>query len=112
MASRLALLAFATLLVAAQTAWAQDKGCTTGRDGRLVCPPPDSTCVVARSGDVICSSPGGGIEIDRYGDPVCGPGYCAKDIRGDLFCSSSPRGAASQDRYGAAVCAVGCVAAK
>ena len=91
---------------------AQDKGCTPDRYGRMVCPAPDSTCIADRYGDIVCSTPGGGIVEDRYGDPSCGPGYCTKDPRGDVFCSSSPRGAASTDRYGNAVCAGNCVQAR
>jgi hypothetical protein len=89
-----------------------DTTCTPTRDGRLVCPPPDARCVTTRLGDVVCSTPGGGIAFDRYGEAVCGPGNCATDIRGDLFCSSAPRGAASIDRYGNAACAEGCVPAR
>ena len=99
------------LLAGLAGAWAAGDACTTDREGKMLCPAPDSSCVVDRVGDVICSTPGGGIEFDRYGDPVCGPGYCTKDLRGDLFCSSAPRGAAAMDRYGTANCAVSCVAA-
>ena len=91
---------------------ASDKVCMTDREGKTVCPAPDAKCLKDRYGDVRCSSPGGDIAIDRYGDPVCGPGYCTKDLRGDLLCSKSPRGASSTDRTGNAVCAGGCVAAK
>lgn len=99
-------------LLAGPGAFAGDTTCTTNREGRTVCPAPDSSCLKDRYGDVICSTPGGGIEIDRYGDPVCGPGYCTKDLRGDLFCSNAPRGASSTDRVGNAVCAGQCVPAK
>ena len=99
------------LLLATSGALASDKVCTTNREGRTVCPAPDSTCLKDRYGDVVCSTPGGGIELDRYNNPVCGPGYCTKDLRGDLFCSSSPRGASSTDRVGNAVCADNCVPA-
>lgn len=87
-------------------------GCYTVRDGRTVCPKPDSRCLADRYGDIRCSAPGGGVEFDRYGDPVCGPGYCTKDLRGDVFCSSASRGAADVDRHGKAVCAVGCLPAR
>jgi hypothetical protein len=100
------------LLSAAPCARAADETCTPTRDGRLVCPAPDTKCVADRTGEVICSSPGGGIEFDRYGEPVCGPGYCTKDLRGDLFCSKLQRGAASVDRYGNAACAGSCVPAR
>lgn len=99
-------------LMASPVALAGDTTCTTNREGRTVCPAPDSTCLKDRYGDVICSTPGGGIETDRYGNPVCGPGYCTRDLRGDLFCSNSPRGASSTDRAGNAVCAGQCVPAK
>ncbi|MBX3604329.1 MAG: hypothetical protein KF788_03615 [Piscinibacter sp.] len=87
-------------------------GCFTVRDGRTVCPKPDARCLPDRYGDVRCSAPGGGVALDRYGAPVCGPGYCTRDLRGDVFCSSAPRGAADVDRHGKAVCAEGCVPAR
>lgn len=99
-------------LMVSPVALASDTTCTANREGRLVCPAPDSTCLKDRYGDVICSTPGGGIAIDRYGSPVCGPGYCTKDLRGDLFCSNAPRGASSTDSAGNAVCAGECVPAK
>jgi hypothetical protein len=89
-----------------------DGGCIPARDGRLVCPQPDSACMSDPDGNVLCSTPGGGIEFDRYGKPACGPGYCTKDQRGDIFCSSAPRGAAATDQNGNAVCAGSCVRAK
>ena len=104
----------AVLLACAAVAGAADKpsACVTARDGRLVCPEPDARCVINRHGDILCSTPGGGIVFDRYGEPVCGPGYCATDRRGDVFCSSASRGAAAVDRFGNAACSVGCVPAK
>jgi hypothetical protein len=101
------------VLVCGSAAWAQESGtgCVTTRDGSTVCPKPDSQCKVNRYGDVICSTPGGGIEADRYGDLACGPGYCVKDQRGDIFCSSAARGAAAVDRYGNATCSEACVKA-
>jgi hypothetical protein len=99
------------LCLATLTVIATDDGCTTTRDGRVVCPKPDSRCVTDDQGEVICSTPGGGIEFDRYGVPVCGPGYCTRDQRGELFCSSVPRGAAATDRSGNAACSVSCVPA-
>jgi hypothetical protein len=100
-----------TMLFATSGALASDTTCTTNREGQTVCSAPDSTCVKDRYGDVVCSTPGGGIDMDRYGNPVCGPGYCTKDLRGDLFCSNAPRGASSTDRVGNAVCAGQCVPA-
>lgn len=91
---------------------AQAGDCLTGRDGQMRCPPADSRCVVDRYGDVVCAPSGGGVLTDRYGDPVCGPGRCAKDLRGDVFCSRAPRGAAAVDRYGDAVCTEGCQPAR
>jgi hypothetical protein len=108
----LALLLAGFALVPATLSLAQDKVCSTGRDGRVYCPAPDSSCLQDRYGDVVCSQPGGGIEIDRYGEPVCGPGYCTKDLHGELFCSNAPRGAAATDRYGVAACAGECVKAQ
>lgn len=90
---------------------ANDKTCTPNREGKMVCPEPDASCKADRTGEIICSTAGGGIELNRYGDVVCGPGYCAKDRRGDIFCSNQPRGAAALDRYGNATCAGECVAA-
>jgi hypothetical protein len=104
-------LAFA-LCLATLTAIANDQRCATTRDGRVVCPEPDSMCVNDRQGEVICSTPGGGIEFDLFGEPACGPGYCTKNQRGNIFCSSAPRGAASTDRYGNAECSVSCVPGK
>ena len=103
------------VLTAGAVSWAQGASaseCIAARDGSTVCPKPDATCKLTRHGDVQCSTPGGGIEVDRYGDLVCGPGYCVKDQRGDIFCSSAPRGAAAQDRYGNAACSESCVRAK
>ena len=91
---------------------AGDQSCTATRDGRLVCPQPDSTCMTDPDGNVLCSTAGGGIEFDRYGKPACGPGYCTKDQRGNILCSSAPRGAASTDQNGNAVCAGSCVPAR
>jgi hypothetical protein len=107
------LLMAALCLWAATGAWAQasSKDCLQGRDGKMVCPPPEGRCVTNRNGDVICSGPGGGIELDRYREPLCGPGFCTIDIRGDVFCSSAAKGAASTDSYGVAVCSMGCVRA-
>lgn len=109
--SRICTLLF--LLVCANAAWAQEPGpgCIAARDGSMVCPKPDSQCKLNRYGDVICSTPGGGIEADRYGELVCGPGYCVKDQRGDISCSSAPRGAVALDRYGNATCSENCVKA-
>src|SRR3954462_6864029 len=104
-------LCAAVLLAGLSGAWAAGEAGMANLAGQPVCPAPDSACVLDREGQVICSKPGGAIAFDRYGDPVCGPGYCASDIRGDLWCSSAPRGAASIDRYGAAVCSESCVAA-
>ncbi|MBS0448657.1 MAG: hypothetical protein JSR59_22265 [Proteobacteria bacterium] len=113
MACHRSIVAAALLaLLLPATALAGDTECTPNREGKPICPAPDSRCVTNRSGDVVCSTPGGGIELDRYGDAACGPGYCTKDLHGDLFCSSAPRGAASTDRYGNAACAVSCVPAK
>ena len=100
------------LSIVGAAAIAGDKVCLTDREGKTACPAPDARCLKDRYGDVRCSTPGGGIELDRYGDPACAPGYCTKDLRGDLLCSRSPRGASSTDRAGNAVCADGCVAAK
>jgi hypothetical protein len=99
------------LLLCGVPAQANDRTCTPNREGKMVCPEPDASCKADRTGEIICSTAGGGIELNRYGDPVCGPGYCAKDLRGDIFCSNQLRGAASVDRYGNAVCAGECVAA-
>jgi hypothetical protein len=107
----LAIVALAQI-AGASGAHADDKACTPARDGTMVCPAPGARCIADRTGEVICSTPGGGIEVDRYGDVICGPGYCTKDIRGDVFCSSATQGAASNDRYGNAACAVSCVPAK
>jgi hypothetical protein len=46
---------------------------------------------------------------DLYGELLCGPGYCVRDQRGEVFCSSQPRGAAMVDQTGNAVCSVSCV---
>ena len=100
------------LLLCGLPTQANDRTCTPDREGKMVCPEPDASCKADRTGEIICSTAGGGIELNRYGDPVCGPGYCAKDLRGDIFCSNQARGAASVDRYGNAVCAGECVAAK
>jgi hypothetical protein len=99
------------LLLCEVPAQAHDKTCTANREGKMVCPEPDASCKTDRTGEVVCSTAGGGIELNRYGDPICGPGYCAKDRRGDIFCSNQPRGAAALDRYGNAACAGECVAA-
>lgn len=108
--SLILLLAMLGALLGAAPAFAN--GCYTLRDGRTLCPKPDARCLNDRYGDVRCSAPGGGIEFDRYGEPVCGPGYCTRDLRGDVFCSSAARGAADLDRAGQPVCAVGCVKAR
>lgn len=105
------LVAALLLVLVAVPAMSQDKGCAVGRDGKLICPAPDSTCLNDRNGAVVCSSPGGGIELDRYGVPMCGAGYCTKDSRGDVFCSNTARGAASSDWYGTPACAGRCVPA-
>lgn len=94
------------------TVKATNRGCATTHDGRVVCPEPDSRCVTNDQGEVICSTPGGGIEFDLYRVPVCGPGYCARNQHGELFCSSVPRGAAATDRSGNVTCSVSCVPAK
>jgi hypothetical protein len=102
----------ALLTVASLAAIAQgDTSCKTGSDNRMVCPPPDGTCMVDRTGTVVCSNSGGGIAVDRYGEAVCGPGNCAKDLRGDLYCSDAPRGSAAIDTYGNAACSGSCVRA-
>jgi hypothetical protein len=107
-----AICRLVVLMAALSTsAWAADEACTPTRDGRLVCPAPESRCVTDRAGEVVCSTPRGGIEVDRYGVPVCGAGYCTKDLRGDVFCSNAPGGAASTDRYGAAACFGSCMPA-
>jgi hypothetical protein len=94
--------------------WAQPRytACLSTPDGTTICPKPDSECRLNRYGDAFCSTPGGGIESDRYGELLCGPGYCVKDRRGDVFCSTAPRGGAALDRYGDAICAEGCILAK
>jgi hypothetical protein len=106
-----AFLALA-LCSAPLTVKAADERCAATSDGRVACPEPDSKCVTDRKGEIICSTPGGGIEVNQYGEAACGPGYCTKDQRGDIFCSSAQRGAASTDRYGNAACSVSCVAGK
>ena len=104
-------ISLSLLLLGGMPTQANDRTCTPNREGTMVCPEPDASCKADRTGEIICSTAGGGIELNRYGDPVCGPGYCAKDLRGDIFCSNQLRGAASVDRYGNAVCAGECVAA-
>ena len=113
MSSLSRIFALLCVLVCGSAAWAQMSGsaCISMRDGTTVCPKPDSQCKLNRYGDLICSTPGGGIEADRYGDLVCGPGYCVKDQRGEVFCSSAPRGASAVDLYGNASCSVACVPA-
>lgn len=107
------LICAAMLVLATGAALAQaaGTGCVTGRDGRMVCPPPDGRCATDRYGEVICSPSGGGVTRDRYDNVVCGPGQCVKDTRGDIFCSSAARGSAAVDNYGKAVCSESCVAA-
>lgn len=111
MLSLLKLFSLLVILGSYGIACAQASECMSARDGTTVCPKPDARCKLNRYGDVVCSTPGGGIEADRYGDLLCGPGYCVKDRRGDVFCSSAPRGAAAMDRYGNATCAEACVPA-
>ena len=86
-------------------------GCVNDRYGSVQCPPPGGTCVKDLAGEVRCSQPDGGIQLDRYKVPVCGPGQCATDIKGEVFCSRVPKGSAALDRYGDAVCTEGCVSA-
>ncbi|MCM3564281.1 hypothetical protein [Hydrogenophaga intermedia] len=106
------LAPFLWLVFAASSAMASgDVACTTNREGRIVCPPPEGRCLTNRYGDVLCSNAGGGILANRYGDLVCGPGNCVRDQRGDVFCSNQPHGAVAIDRYGAAACAGACVPA-
>jgi hypothetical protein len=101
----------ATLVFAAAASLGAQANCISTASGKTVCPAPDSQCLSNRTGDIVCSTPGGGIVLDRYGEPVCGPGYCTKDVRGEVVCSSLARGAASTDRYGNGGCAGQCVAA-
>ena len=49
--------------------------------------------------------------MDQYGQLVCGPGYCVKDLHGDIYCSSAARGAASVDISGNPVCSDNCMRA-
>jgi len=86
-------------------------GCLRTPRGQVVCPEPDSKCVAYKETEVLCSQPGGSIEFTTYGEPVCGPGYCTRDQRGEVFCSSAPRGSASTDLSGNAKCSVSCVRA-
>ena len=107
----LGLLLAAACVLPAVAQGVGSRDCLAGRDGRMVCPPPDGRCVTDRYGEVVCSPSGGGIATNRYRDAVCGPGRCVTDQFGDVFCSSAARGAASLDRYGKAACTDGCVAA-
>ena len=100
------------LSAAGAAAHATQAGCVTTRDGRMVCPEPDSRCLTDRHGEVVCSTPGGGIVLNRYGDPVCGTGHCTTNLRGEIFCSSAARGAVVVDRYGNAACSHACVEAR
>ena len=99
------------LSAAVTSAHAVKAGCVTARDGRVICPEPDSRCLADRHGEVVCSTPGGGIMLNRHGDAVCGAGYCTTDLRGEIFCSSAARGAVAVDRYGNAACSHACVEA-
>jgi len=98
-----AALCFAPTLVLAQG------GCVTDQDGKVICGRPDSTCATNQRGEVVCTKSGGGMMNDQYGEQLCGPGYCVKDQRGNVLCSSQPRGGAMVDQSGKALCAGGCV---
>ena len=106
------LLLTASLLCGFATSALAQGGCATGSNGKTLCGPPDSHCIVERTGRVVCSPTGGGIAQDRYGEAVCGPGACAKDLRGDFFCSNAPKGAAQPDMHGNVACSGSCVAAR
>src|SRR5262245_55136100 len=111
--NQLIKVSLALLIAVAAPLSAQTKPqCLADRGGNMICPPPDGRCLADRYGEVICSSSGGGITPDRYGNIVCGPGYCAKNSRGDVMCSKTSRGAASIDRYGEVACTDGCIAAQ
>ncbi|MDR2991905.1 MAG: hypothetical protein LBU72_08300 [Burkholderiaceae bacterium] len=59
-------------------------------------------------GKTLCSPIDGGIEIDINGKLQCGPGYCIRDLKGKVFCSTTPKGAASVDINGKPVCTGSC----
>lgn len=105
------LLASLCLLLGSGLAFSASGECIANAAGKMVCPPPDGQCIHNRYRDVVCSPSGGGIALDRYQEPVCGAGACARDLRGDLYCSRTPRGSAAIDIGGQAACTDGCAAA-
>ena len=102
------LVGAAVLWIAPTLVLAQG-GCVTDQNGKVICRQPDSTCAANQRGDVVCTKPGGGMMNDQYGEQLCGPGYCVKDQRGNVLCSSHPRGGPTVDQSGKAVCAGSCV---
>jgi hypothetical protein len=44
---------------------------------------------------------------DLKGRSICGPGPCAKDIRGDVYCANDRYGTATKDDHGNVVCGLG-----
>lgn len=116
MSRRLSLLCLLLSLpapcAAAPEAESAHKICKKTPDGRRVCSElPDSICLPDGRGEVFCSQPGGGIAFDMYGVAKCGPGFCVRDQRGVIWCSSVPRGGAATDLYGNATCTESCVRA-
>jgi len=109
------MIRFARFLVGAGALWIAPTlvlaqgGCVGVRNGKVVCGQPDSTCAANQRGEVVCTKPGGGMMNDQYGEQLCGLGYCVKDQRGNVLCSSHARGGATVDQSGNAVCAGGCV---
>lgn len=99
----------AALQLGTAAASAQNQACTRTQDGAVVCGAADSTCIADRRGDIVCSTPGGGILLDMHGTAKCGPGYCARDQEGEIWCSGTPRGGAAADSNGKAHCTDRCV---
>ncbi len=60
---------------------------------------------------MICPPPNGSLALDLNGNMVCGPGHCARDSRGEVWCSSRPGGAVAMDLSAEILCVDGCVKA-
>lgn len=100
----------AWLCITGASAAQEEPRCFRHKDGGLRCPQGAITCMPDALGAVSCAPTDGGIDVNNYGQPLCGPGYCLRDWKGDVFCSTTPRGPSHQDIHGQPVCTGGCVA--